>query len=65
MTAESRFETLPSCQYGITDTSRPDGVSACGEPAAHRCTWDGGKTWLYLCPEHARRVEEADAGDEP
>ncbi len=59
------FENLQTCQYAVTDTSRIDGASACGEPATHRATWDGGTAWLYLCPEHARRVEEADTGDEP
>ncbi len=61
MTAgELHFEALQACQCDVTDTTRLSGVSDCGEPASHRASWDGGKTWLYLCPEHARRVEEAE-----
>lgn len=57
---ELYFETLQTCQYGVANYGHPSCESDCGEPAAHRVTWDGGKTWLYLCPAHARRVEEAE-----
>ena len=62
---ELYFERLPTCQYGVPDYSRPSYESDCREPATYRVTWDGGKTWLYLCPDHAAKVEIADAAPEP
>ncbi len=59
------FETLKPCQYGVADYGRPSLESDCGAAATVRWTWDGGKSWLYLCPEHARKVEEAEDADAP
>ncbi len=62
---ELHFETLKTCQYSVADYGKPECESDCAEPASHRCTWDGGLTWLYLCPEHARKVEAAEEAAEP
>ena len=52
-----RWEDLPGCQYAVC-VSSASGAAECGEPASRRKTWDGGRTWLYLCVEHGIKLEK-------
>lgn len=61
---EMFFENLKTCGFGVADYGKPECESECGDPSSCRFTWDGGKTWLYLCPKHARAVEAADLPDD-
>ncbi len=51
---------LPACEASVPDGGRPDGTSACGEPATYRVSWDDGRTWLCACNRHAGEAEMAD-----
>ncbi len=57
---ELHFETLKARQYGTEEEPTLCKEDWCHQPASHRCTWDGGVSWLYLCPIHAKKVEEAE-----
>jgi len=52
-------ETLLVCDYGVF-AENEEGVENCGEPAIARWTWDGGKTWLYVCPDHDDVVDKGE-----
>ncbi len=54
------WERLPCCQYAVV---RPHSrcASDCGFPAMHRLSYDGGKTWLYLCDKHAAEIDDKEA----
>lgn len=60
MSEDYLIEKLHECEYGVFSASRADGADRCGEPATHRFSWDGGKTWLYVCGEHAAEIEKAE-----
>ncbi len=53
------WEKLTRCQYGVPHPTR--GSQDCGDPALHRLSYDGGKTWLYLCDEHAAEIDDKEA----
>ncbi len=50
-------ECLQHCQRG-KGANNAQGFEECGEPAAYRVSWDGQKTWLYLCPGCYKKVME-------
>lgn len=41
----------------IEGTMTPTYEDECGEPAIHRCSWDLGNTWLYVCTKHMKEIE--------
>jgi hypothetical protein len=61
MNEEMYEETLKGCEFG-EGSNCPKGYETCGEPASVRVSWDGQKTWLYLCPEHCRKVSNGEDG---
>lgn len=53
---EPLWESLKGCEHG-EGANNERGYETCGEPASARVSWDAGKTWFYLCPKHAAKVE--------
>ncbi len=56
------LEILPlqTCQRDVPYDRDED--IACGNIAEYRLSYDGGKTWFYLCDEHAAELGDKEGG---